>query len=176
VGVPKFSRPRLSQLWGPITLRVNLQLRWVLKKSYRPHWELSKNMLHGTWTQGNQGDSWLLVVRNQIANLTPDPSFGPNLCFKCPNGSWELILDIYILRSFQWYKKLLNPLSFDPCNWSMKIWESTQTPIPQVEALLELWGFIPSHFPTLLEHAVWLSGFPLSPQPCKPLPWSQAQG
>ncbi len=28
-------------------------------------------------------------------------SFGYNLCFKCPNGSCEPILDIYILRSFQ---------------------------------------------------------------------------
>jgi len=176
VGVPKFSRPKFLQLWGPKTLRVNLQLTWILKKSCRPHWEISNNMLHATWTQGNQGDSWLLVVRNQIANLTPDPSFGLNLCFRCPNGSWELILDIYVLRSFQWYKELLNPLSFDPCNWSMKIWESIRSPIPKVEALLEVWGFIPSHFLTLLEHVVWLPSFPLGPQPCKPLPWSQAQG
>jgi hypothetical protein len=51
-------------------------------------------MSHATWTWENWGDSWLLVVGNQIANLTPGPSFGYNLCFKCPNGSCEPILDI----------------------------------------------------------------------------------
>jgi hypothetical protein len=35
-----------------------------------------------------------LVVKNQIANLIPDPSFGHNLCFRCPNGSCDPILDI----------------------------------------------------------------------------------
>jgi hypothetical protein len=51
-------------------------------------------MLHTTYTQRNQGDSQLLVVESQIANLTPDPSFGDNLCFKYPIGSCEPILDI----------------------------------------------------------------------------------
>ncbi len=57
-------------------------------------------------------------------NLTPDPSFGHNLCFICSNGLLEPILGIYVLRSFQWYKECFNPLSFDPCNCSLKIWES----------------------------------------------------
>jgi hypothetical protein len=52
-------------------------------------------------------------------------------------------------KSFQWYKELLNPLSFGPCNHFLKIWESTRTLTPKVEAPLEVWGFIPSHFPTL---------------------------
>jgi hypothetical protein len=43
-------------------------------------------MWHATYTQGNRGDSQLLVVEGQIANLTPNPFFGHNLCFKCPNG------------------------------------------------------------------------------------------
>jgi hypothetical protein len=51
-------------------------------------------MLHVTYTQGNQGDSRILVVKSQIDNLTPDFSFGHNLCFKYPNGSCEPILDI----------------------------------------------------------------------------------
>jgi len=76
----------ISPLWRRITLCENLQLRWGLKQSYSPHWELSNDMLHITWTQGNWGDSQLLVVGSQIANLIPDPSFGHNLCFKCPNG------------------------------------------------------------------------------------------
>jgi hypothetical protein len=35
-------------------------------------------MWHTTCTQGNQGDSQLLVVKSQIGNLTFDPSFGQN--------------------------------------------------------------------------------------------------
>ncbi len=31
-------------------------------------------------------------------------------------------------KSFSWCKKLFNPLSFDPCNCFLKIWESTRTP------------------------------------------------
>jgi len=99
--------------------------------------------------QGNWGDSWLLVVGNQIVNLTPDLSFGQNFCLKFPNGSCEPILDMCVLRAFQWYKELLNQLSFDPYNRSLKIWKSTETPTPKVEVPLGVWRFIPSHFPTL---------------------------
>jgi hypothetical protein len=53
-------------------------------------------------------------------------------------------------RAFQWYKKLFNSLSFDPCNCSLKIWESTGISTPKVEIPLEVWEFIPSHFPTFL--------------------------
>jgi hypothetical protein len=44
--------------------------------------------------QEDQGDSQLLVVKDQIANLTPSPSFGHNLCSKNPNVSCKLILEI----------------------------------------------------------------------------------
>jgi hypothetical protein len=64
------------------------------------------------------------MVGSQIGNLTLDLSFGHNLCFRCSNGSYEPILDIYISRDFQWYKECFNTLSFDPCNYSLKIWES----------------------------------------------------
>ncbi len=76
-------------------------------------------MLHVIWTQGNRVDSWLLVVRSQIANLTSGPSFGNNFCFRYPNGSCEPMLDIYVSIAFQWYKKLLNPLNFGP---SFSLW------------------------------------------------------
>jgi hypothetical protein len=76
------------------------------------------------------------MVGSQIGNLTPDLSFGPNLCFGCPNGLCKPILNMYILRVFQWYKELLNPLGFDPYNYSLKIWKSTRTPTPKVEAPL----------------------------------------
>ncbi len=36
-----------------------------------------------------------------FSGLTLDPSFGYNLCLKCPNGSCKPILDIYVLRAFQ---------------------------------------------------------------------------
>jgi hypothetical protein len=33
---------------------------------------------------------------------------------KYSNGSYEPILDIYVLIMFQWYKELFNPMDFDP--------------------------------------------------------------
>jgi hypothetical protein len=71
-------------------------------------------MSHVTCMQGNWFDSWLLGVRSQIANLTPDVSFGHNLCFRCPNESCKPILDIYVSIFFQWYRKFFNPMGFDP--------------------------------------------------------------
>jgi hypothetical protein len=115
------------------------------KTKFSLHWELSNNMSHATYTQRNRVDSWLLVVESQIVNLTPGLSFGYNLCVKCPNGSCEPISDIYVPRSFQWYKELFNPMGFDPCNCSLKIWDSTGTPTPKVGIHLGVWGFIPSH-------------------------------
>jgi hypothetical protein len=102
--VPKLSKLRLPQLWGPITLCADLWSKWGLKQSCSPCWELSNGMLHAIYTQGNWGNSRLLVVGNQIANLTLNPSFDHNLCFKCPNGSCEPTLDIYVPKYFQWYK------------------------------------------------------------------------
>jgi hypothetical protein len=72
----------------------------------------------------NWVDSRLLVVGSQIANLTPGLSFGPNLCFRCPNGRCEPILDIYVSITFQLYKKLFKKMGFDPCDCILKIWES----------------------------------------------------
>ncbi len=58
-------------------------------------------MSHVAYTQGNLVDSRLLVVENQIANLTPGLSFGHKLVFQMPNGQCEPILDIYILIAFK---------------------------------------------------------------------------
>ncbi len=77
--------------------------------------------------------------------MIPDLSFGYNLCVKSPNGSCGPILDIYVPRDFQWYKELHNPMDFHPYNRSLKVWESTRTPTPKVEAHLRVWGFILSH-------------------------------
>jgi len=169
VGVPKLPKLRLLQLWGPITLCADVRLKWGVKQSWSHFQDLSNSMLHTTYTQGNQVDSQLLMVRSQTTNLTPGPSFDHNVCFKCPNQWCKPILDIKVSIAFQWYKEFLEPLSFDPYNRSLNIRESIETLTPKVEAPLGMWGFIPSHFPSL-------PSFPLGPQPCKPLPWLRAQG
>jgi hypothetical protein len=148
--VPKSPRLGLLQLWGAIILRADLWLKWGLKQSCSPRQNLSNGMSHVICTHGNRVESRLLVVGNQIANLTPGLSFGHNLCFRCPNEQCELILDMYVLRPFQWYKKLHKKLSFDPWNRSLKFWESIGIPSPKVGVALGVWRFTPSHFPTLL--------------------------
>ncbi len=150
MGVPKFPQLGFPWLWGPIILHEDLRLRWGLKQSCSPCWELSNDMLHTLWTQGNWGDSWLLVVGSEIANWTPSSSFGYNLCVTCPNGSCEPILNIYVLKAFQWHKELFNSIGFDPCNHSLKIWKSIETLTPKVGAHLRMWQFIPSHSLALL--------------------------
>jgi len=144
----KFLKLGLLQFWRPIALCADLSLKLGLKQSCSPHWDLSNNIWHVTYTQGNQGESWLLVVESQIGNFTPDLSFGHNLCFKCPNGSCEPILDIYVSRTLWWYKKIFNPMNFVPCNHPLKIRKFIGTPTPKVGVHLGVWGFIPSHFPT----------------------------
>jgi len=52
VKVPKLPKLGFLQLWGPITLRADLWLKWGLKQSCSPHQELSNNILHATYTQG----------------------------------------------------------------------------------------------------------------------------
>jgi hypothetical protein len=90
-------------------------------------------MSQATYTRQNQVNSWHLMVESQTVNLTPNLFFGHNLCFKCPNGRWEFILDIYISISFQWYKELFEAMGFDPYNCTLKIWKSIGTPTPNME-------------------------------------------
>jgi hypothetical protein len=98
-GTPKWESQN-SQTWdshdfgGPYLFFANLRLRWSMKQSCSPCRELSNSMWHTNCTQGNRGNSWLLVVGSQIANSTVGLSFGHNLCFRCPNGSCEPISDI----------------------------------------------------------------------------------
>jgi len=89
------------------------------------------------------------VVESQTANLIPSLFFGHILCFKCPNVSWNLILDIFVSIDFQWYKKLFNPLCFNPYNRSLKIWESTETPNSQSGGSFRSVRVHSSHFPSL---------------------------
>ncbi len=113
-GVLKMSRFGLSRLWELITLSSYLWLGWGLKQTYSFPQEFYKGVFHSTCTHQDQVDSRLLVVGSQIANLTPGPSFDHNLCYKCPNGSCEVILDIDTLRPFQWYKEYFNTSCLTP--------------------------------------------------------------
>ncbi len=168
MGVPKSRQPRLQRLWSPITLRGNLKLRCGLKQSCSSCRELSNGMSHVICSQVNRIDSWLFLVGSQTGSLTPGPSFGHNLWFRCPNEQCEPILDIYVPRDFQWYKERHKPLSLDPSNCSLKFWESTGTPSPKMGAALGVWGFTPSHFLTLSGVCDVAHGLPLGPHPRNP--------
>ncbi len=175
VGVLKSPKSRLLWLWSPIILQEKLGSRCGLKQSCIPCRELSNGMSHAICRQVNRVDSWLFMVGSQTANLTPGLSFGHNLCFKCPNEHSEPILNIYVPRNFQWYKERHKPLSFDPWNRSLKFRESTGTLSPKMGVTLGVWGFIPSHFPTLPGVCDVTPGFFLARTFATPLPWSRAQ-
>jgi hypothetical protein len=125
-----------------------------IKQSCSPHQKLSNGVSHATCMQRNWVDSRFFVVGSQIVGLTSGLSFGHNLCFKCPNGSCKPILDIYVSIDFQWYKDFLKAMGLDPCNCSLKIWESTRTPTPKMGAHLGVWMFILtlSHTPSWPAH------------------------
>jgi hypothetical protein len=69
-------------------------------------------------------------------------------------SKWVMRAHFKHLR-FQWYKKLFDPLGFDPCNRSLNIRKSTETPTPKVGAPLGVWRFIPSHFLSLPGFLSW---------------------
>ncbi len=53
MGVPKFPKLRLLQLWKPITLYVDRQLKWDVKQMCSHCRELSNDMWHTICMQGN---------------------------------------------------------------------------------------------------------------------------
>jgi hypothetical protein len=146
--------------------------------------------------QINRVDSWLFLVASQIGNLTPDPSFGHNLCFKCSNEQCKPILDIYVSRAFQRYKEHHKSLRFDPLNCFLKFQKSIGTPSPKMGVALGVWMFTPSHCLTLsyTPGSMWCdspasswpaplqclcldsrASFLLDRNLATPLPWSRAQ-
>jgi len=148
------SRVATTKVGTPVILgRHNFVCRPLIEMSSKQSCslcrELSNGMLHAICTHRNWVGSRLLMVGSQIANLTPNPSFGHNLCFKCWNGQCETILNIYVPRSFHWYKELFKPLNFDPYNCPLKIRESTGTPTPKVELPwgVKVHSLTPSHTP-----------------------------
>jgi hypothetical protein len=146
-GTSKFPELRFPQLWGHITLCAYFRFRWGLKKSYSLRWELSNGMSHATCTHGNRDDSQLLVVDNQINNLTLGPSFRHNLCFKCSNVSYKPILDIYIPRAFQWYKEILNPIVLAPAIIPWRFKGPLGLQLSKLGVHLGVWRFNSHTFP-----------------------------
>jgi hypothetical protein len=164
---PKTPKLGFLWFWKSITFCEKLRLKWGLKQSCTPHQELFNDMLHATYKQVNQGDSWLWMVGSQITNLTPDPSFDHNLCYKYSNETCKNILDLYVPRAFQWYKELFNMMNFDLCNSFLNyFWGPTW----------ECVGAFPHTFIHSHEHEMWFTGFTLGPHLSKPLFWSWAQG
>jgi len=132
-GTPKEESSKLSRFGLPglcefITLCSDLGLGWGLKQTCSSRWDLSNGVLHFICTHWGQVNSRLLVVGSQIANLTPNLSFFHNLCYICPNGSCEAIFDIYTSTNFQCHEKCFKVRCFDPCNRTLKFWESQRTP------------------------------------------------
>ncbi len=125
-------------------------------------------MLHAACTRGNRVDFWLLMVDYQIVSLTPGLSFGHNLCFKCPNGRCEPILNIYTSITFQGYKQLFKLMGLAPAIMVGRFESPFGTPTPTMGVHLGVWGFIPSHFLHSRERVMWLPGLFLGSQPCNP--------
>jgi hypothetical protein len=172
VGVLKSHQLGLPQLWSPITLQADLRSRCDLKQSCSFSWKLFNGMSHAPCSQVNWVDSWLFVVKSQIGSLTPGPSFGHNLCFRCPNEKYKPILNIYVSITFQWYKKNHKPLSFDPWNCSLKFQKSTGTPSLKVGVALGVWRFTPSYSLTLsyTPRSMWCDSWAsFWPAPLRPL-------
>jgi hypothetical protein len=175
VGVPKSCQLGLPGLWSPITLRADLGSKCGLQQSCSSRWKFSNGMSHVVCGQVNRVDSRLFLVGSQIDNLTPGPSFGHNLCFRCPNEQCEPILDIYVPRAFQLYKERHKPLSFDLSNNSLKFRESTGLHLPKRELPWECEGSLPHTLFHSRESMMWLPGFLLARTFATPLPWSRAQ-
>jgi hypothetical protein len=108
------------------------------------------------------------VVGSQIANLTPDPSFGHNSCFRCPNGSCESILNIYISMAFQWSKNSSIQWVLAPIIALWKFGGPLGLQLPKWEFTWEGESSFSHTFLHSQEHEMWLSGFSLGPQPWKP--------
>jgi hypothetical protein len=129
-------------LWELVIPNCQVWSRRGLNQSCSPHWDLSNASSHIQFGRQEEVDSWLLVVGNQTANLTPDPSFAHNLGCRYSNDQCEVIFDIYASRPFQWHQEHPNDRCFGPCCQTLNIRESRRTPNPQ---LWECWAS-PPHF------------------------------
>jgi hypothetical protein len=130
-------------LWALITPNWKVWLWRGLNQSCSPRRDLSNAMSHSQFEGREEVDSRLLVVRSQIANLTPGPSFAHNLGYRYPNDQCEAIFDIYASRPFQWHQEHPNARCFGLCCRTLNNRESRRTPNPQ----LWEWEFHPPTSP-----------------------------
>jgi hypothetical protein len=158
MGVPKFPKLGLSRLWRPITLCIDLRWRWVLKKRCSLYQELSNSMWHTTYTQGNWGDSWLLMVGSHIVNLTPNPSFGHNLCSKCPNGWCEPIQIFTFQDLFNDIRNILIQWVLTPTIALWRFRSPLGLQFPKWEVIWECGSSFPHSLLHSREHEMWFSG------------------
>jgi hypothetical protein len=176
VGVPKSPKLGLLRLWSPITLQTDLQSRCGLKKSCSSRQELSNIISHALCKQVNRVDSRLFLVRSQTASLTHGPSFGHNLCFRCPNEQCEPILNIYVPRAFQWYKNITNHWIFIPkiVLWSFGSPPGLHLPSGSCFRSVRVHSLTFSYTPRSMWCDSRASSWPATLQPL--LPWSRTQG
>ncbi len=130
-------------LWELIIPDCKVWSRRGLNQTYSPRRDRSNDVWHSQFGGRKEVDSRLLVVRSQIASLTPGPSFAHNLGYRCSNGQGEAIFVIYASRPFQWHQDYLNARCFGPCCRTLNIRESRRTPNPQ----LWEWEFHPPTSP-----------------------------
>jgi len=129
-------------LWEVITPDYKVWLQRGLNQTCSPRRDLSNDVSHSQFGGREDINSRLLVVRSQIASLTPGPSFAHNLGDRCPNGQCEAIFDIYVSRPFQWHQEHPNARCFGPCCRALNIRESRRTPTPHFFQVL---GFLHPH-------------------------------
>jgi hypothetical protein len=149
---PKIVPVGVLGLWELITPDCRVWSWGGLNQSSSPGLDLSNDVFHSQIRCRKEVNSRLLVVRSQITNLTPSPSFAHNLVCRCPNGQCEAIFDIYASRLFQWHQEQLNAGTFGPCCRTLNIRESRRTPSLQ---LWECWAS-PSHLAKVgLRQVMW---------------------
>ncbi len=98
---------------------------------------------------------WFMTFNDWESNwhLIPNPSFSHNLCFNYSNEPCKLILDIYVSKAFQWYKKIFNLMNFDTWNCSLKNQESIGTPTPKIGVHLGMCGSFLDTLPHIFGNA-----------------------
>jgi len=175
VGILKLCQMGLLQLWNPITLRANLGLQCGPKKSCSSRRKFFQWYVARLLKLSKSGQFLTFFGRESNyqfdSSLTFSPSFGHNLCFRCPNEQCEPILNIYALIAFQWYKNATRHWILTP---EIALW-SFGSPLglhlPKWELPWECEGSLlhtPSHFLTFPGVCDVTPGLIFDPHPCKP--------
>jgi hypothetical protein len=124
---------------------------WNMQGDYLifPKKDLSNSVLHSQIKDYLTPTLRGFVVRSQIPNLTPIPSFDHNSCTSGFNEQCENTLNIYTSIHFQWY--LGGPIwcLFSLPTKALNIRNSHTSAIPKVGVHLGVIGLHPLHFPQI---------------------------